>query len=145
MSNNNNYGAKQYKQMSVKTASRGQVLLMLYEGAIQNVKKATIALEKNDMATKGKHIVKAHDIINELVNTLDFEVGGQIARDLERLYNFMVEQLIKGNLENSKEPMMTVLKLLETLYSGWKVAVEQVQKGSAMAPNAQEAKEPGKG
>jgi flagellar protein FliS len=118
----NNY-ANQYKQTAVKTANRGQIVIMLYEGAIQNVKKATVAIEKKDIKTKGVAIGKAHDIINELLNTLDFEVGGKIAQDLERLYNFMTEQLVKANLDSSKEPLQTVQKLLETLLEGWKGAV----------------------
>ena len=124
-----NYGAKQYKNTSITTANRGQVLIMLYEGAINSVKKATVCLEKKDIAGKGMAICKAHDIINELTNTLDFEIGGNIARDLERLYTFMAEQLIKANMENSKEPLQKVQKLLETLLSGWRGAVEQVNKG----------------
>lgn len=123
------YGANLYKQTSVTTANRGQLLLMLYEGAINNVKKASLAIDKKDIALKGQAIGKAHDIINELLNTLDFEVGGEIARDLERLYNFMTEQLVKANMESSKESLQTVQRLMETLLEGWKVAVEQVNKG----------------
>jgi flagellar secretion chaperone FliS len=123
-----NHGANQYKQTAVKTAGRGQILLMLYEAAIQNVKKATIALEKKDLQLKGVHIGKVHDILNELTNSLDFNQGGQIARDLERLYTFMTGQLVKANMENSKEHLQTIEKLLETLLGGWRVAVEQVNK-----------------
>jgi flagellar secretion chaperone FliS len=124
-----NYGgANSYKQMSVKTANRGQILIMLYEAAIQNVKKASAAIDKNDRNLKGIHIGKAHDIVNELVNTLDFEVGGNIATDLERLYNYMAEQLIKANMENSKAPLQTVEKLLITLLDGWRTAVSEAQK-----------------
>lgn len=117
-----------YKQTAVTTASRGQILLMLYEAAIRNSKKAIESIEKNDMPAKGVAIGKVHDIVNELANTLDHKVAGNIAADLERLYNFMVEQLLKANLENSKEALQQVLKLLETLYSGWKVAVEEFNK-----------------
>lgn len=115
--------------MSVMTSSRGQVLILLYEAAIQNVKKATLCLEKKDWAGKGTHILKTHDILNELVNSLNFEAGGDIARNLERLYNFMIEQLVKANVEHSKESLQTVQKLLETLLSGWREAIQQIQKG----------------
>ena len=125
----NNFGANQYKQTAVRTANRGQILLMLYEAAIKNVKMATVAIDRKEIAAKGLYIGKAHDIINELTATLDFEVGGEIARNLERLYNFIVEQLVKANLENSKDPLAGVQKILETLLEGWKVAVEQVNKG----------------
>ena len=124
----NNY-ANQYKQTAVKTANRGQILIMLYEAAIQNVKKATLALDKKDIPNKGVFIGKAHDIINELLNTLDFEVGGNIARDLERLYNFTIEQLVKANMTNTREPLLAVEKTLHTLLDGWKVAINQVNKG----------------
>ncbi len=124
-----NHGANQYRQTAVKTANRGQLLIMLYEAAIQNVKKATAALEAKDMGSKGKSIGKAHDIINELLNTLNFEIGGNIARELERLYNFMIEQLVKANIENSKDSLLAVQKILENLLGAWKVAVEQVNKG----------------
>jgi flagellar protein FliS len=128
----NNFGANQYKQTAVKTASRGQIVIMLYEAAIQNVKKATTAIDQKDIKTKGMAIGKAHDILNELLNTLDFEVGGQIAKDLERLYNFMTELLVKANIEISREPLQTVQKLLETLLEGWKGAV--VQSGKENPP-----------
>jgi flagellar protein FliS len=121
----------------VKTANRGQLLIMLYEAAIKNVKKASDCIDRKDMAGKGTAIVKAHDIINELNNTLDFEVGGQVAKDLERLYFFMTDQLIKANLENAKEPLQQVQKLMETLLEGWRVAVDQVNRGQA-APADQE-------
>lgn len=126
-----NHGANQYKAMAIKTANRGQILIMLYEAAIQNVKKASEAIARKDLKAKGMHIGKAHDIVNELLNTLDFEIGGQIARDLERLYNFITEQLVKANLEGSRESLATIQKTLETLLAGWKTAVEQVNRGQA--------------
>ncbi len=125
----NPYRANQYRQTAVTTANRGQILLMLYEAAIANVKKASAALDKKDMKTKGVCIIKAHDIINELLNTLNFEIGGDVARELERLYNYMIGALVKSNMENSKEPLLSVQKLLETLLEGWRGAVAEVNKG----------------
>lgn len=122
-----NYGAKQYKQTAVTTASRGQVLIMLYEAAIRHVRRACDCIEKRDLAGKGVAIGKAHDIVNELATSLDFNVGGDIARELERLYNFMVEQLTKGNLDNDQAPLRSVEKLLGTLLEGWRGAVAQVE------------------
>jgi flagellar secretion chaperone FliS len=122
----NKFGANIYKETSIKTANRGQLLIMLYEAAIRNVKKASIALDNKDLPAKGMAIGKAHDIVNELLNTLDFEVGGDIARDLERLYNFIIEQLVKANMENSKDSLTSVEKILENLLSAWRVAVEQM-------------------
>lgn len=124
-----NYGANQYKQTSIKTANRGQLLIMLYESAIRSVKKASDCIDKRDIPGKGHAILKAHDIVNELMNTLDFETGGEIAMNLERLYMFMSEQLVKANVENQKQPLQHVQKLMETLLEGWRVAVDQVNRG----------------
>ncbi len=126
MSNNGNIN--QYKQTSILTANRGQVLLMLYEAAIQNLKKAMLALDKKDLPAKGMAIGKVHDIINELSNTLDFNAGGEIAQNLERLYHFMIEQLTKANVENAKAPLEQVEKILTDLLGAWKVAVEEFNK-----------------
>ncbi len=124
------YGANQYRQMAVTTASRGQLLLMLYEGAIKNIRTAQTCLDAKNIAGKGVAIGKAHDIINELINTLDFSIGGQIAIDLERLYNYMIDQLVLANCECTKEPLIVVQRLLETLLEGWRAAVVGANKRS---------------
>jgi flagellar protein FliS len=126
-----NQGANAYKKAAVTTATPGQVLIMLYEAAIRYVKKAADCIDKKDHAGKGVAIGKVHDIINELNTSLNFEVGGDIARNLERLYNFMVEQLVQANSKNSKEHLLTVQKNLETLLEGWRGAVEKVNKGQS--------------
>lgn len=123
-----NFRINQYKKTAVTTSSKGKILIMLYEAAIQNVKMASLAIERKNISSKGAAIGKTHDIINELLNTLDFEVGGKIAKDLEKLYNFITEQLIKANLENSEKPLETVRRILETLLEGWRGAVEQLSK-----------------
>lgn len=127
MSNPNRSNA--YRQAAVTTASPEQILLMLYEAAIRNVRKAMDSLDSKDLAGKGVFIGKTHDIINELTNTLNFEIGGDIAKNLERLYTYMTDALVKANLENSKEPLQEVLKMLESLLGAWKDAVQQVRKG----------------
>jgi len=125
---------QKYKQTNVMTASRGQILIMLYEAVIRNIKKAMDAIDKNDLVAKGEAIVKAHEILNELANTLDFEVGGEISRNLERLYNFQIEQLVKANIENSKVPLEAAKKTLETLLSGWREAVKNFEKTGGPKP-----------
>ncbi len=116
-----------YRQTAVTTASREQILIMLYEAAIKHLKKAAESCQKNDLQGKGIAVGKAHDILNELLNTLDFNLGGDIARKLESLYNFMIEEIMKGNIENNVARFNQVQKLMENLLEGWKGAVAQVQ------------------
>ena len=116
-----------YRQTAVTTASREQILIMLYEGAIKQLKKASECCQTNDVAGKGVAVGKAHDIINELSNSLDFKVGGDIAKNLERLYAFMVDQIIQGNMNNDPTRFDAARKLLENLLEGWKGAIEQLK------------------
>lgn len=125
---------QQYKKTSISTANRGQILLLLYEGAINHLKKATLALEEKDLGKKGEHVSKAHAILNELLNTLDHEVGGKVAADLDGLYNFMIRQIIEGNVHNNPEPWKATIKLLETLLEGWRVAVAEFNKSAGEKP-----------
>jgi flagellar protein FliS len=116
-----------YRQTAVTTASREQVLIMLYEGAIKFLRRASECVAKNDLAGKGVAVGKAHDIINELSNSLDHTVGGEISKNLEQLYGFMIEQIIQGNLNNDSARFDQTRKLLENLLEGWKGAVEQLK------------------
>ena len=118
-----------YRQTAVTTASKEQVLIMLYEGAIKQLRKAAEACQKNDLAGKGTAVGKAHDIINELSNSLDFQIGGEVAKNLERLYSYMVEQIVQGNINNDSTKFDQARNMMETLLEGWKGAVEQLQAG----------------
>src|SRR5688572_16266125 len=102
------------------TASREKILLMLYEGAIRFTRQASVAMQAKKVAEKGKYISKATAILAELMATLDFKAGGQLAVDLENLYVFMIDKLIEGNINNNVECLNHVEKLLMTLYSAWK-------------------------
>lgn len=100
---------------------------MLYEAAIKFTKKAIIACEQKNISDRGYNIGKAYDIILELNNTLDHRIGGEVARNLENLYYFMMDQLMKSNIKGDIEPLKSVSKCLETLYEGWKGAVEKIK------------------
>lgn len=78
------YGLGAYKKTSVKAASKEQILLMLYQAAIKSCKKA---IENNEITKKGENIGKLEDIVIELNNSLDFEIGGDVARELSALYD----------------------------------------------------------
>ena len=123
----NNFGAKAYQKTSVATASKEKILLMLYEGAIQNLKKCKVAMEEKRIADKGVFLGKAQDIINELSNSLNFDVGGDLARQLESLYLHIFEQSTQANISNDPNKLAHCIKLLETVYSGWKEAVEKAK------------------
>lgn len=128
---------RQYQKTAVTTASREKILLMLYEGAIRFTKQAKIAMLEKRIADKGKFISKATAILSELMATLDFKAGGDLAADLESLYVFMIDKLIEGNIENKPECLEHVEELLQTLYVAWKDVVEHPRDDGVPSPTLQ--------
>ncbi len=109
-----------YKETSVITQSKGNIVVMLYDGAIKFLKLAIKELEADNYEAKGKYINKARAIINELDAVLDMEAGGEIAMNLRKMYLFMNQQLIEANTEKDPQKIREVIKLMEELNQGWK-------------------------
>lgn len=132
---NNPY--KKYQKTQVTTASREKILLMLYEGAIRFTKQARAAMSKGKIAEKGSYISKATAILSELMATLDFKSGGQLAVDLENLYVFMIDKLIEGNINNDVKCLDDVESLLQTLYKAWKDVIDNPRPDGVPSPSLQ--------
>ncbi|HQH25869.1 MAG TPA: flagellar export chaperone FliS [Oligoflexia bacterium] len=115
---------KQYATVHISTVDRGRLLLMLYDGCIKFLKHAKDGLEKKDIAKFARFMSKAQAIISELMLTLDFEKGGQIAKDLDRLYDFMLFYLTEANLEKNPVKIQRVLELVEIVASAYREVIE---------------------
>ncbi len=113
-------GFNAYKTNSITTQTPGQIIVMLYDGAIRFLREACEAMEKQDFATKGKKMGKALDIISELNAVLDIEAGGEVARNLRQLYLFMHQHLTLASIRKETKPINDVIKMLEELNSSWK-------------------------
>lgn len=129
------YGLGAYKKTSIETASKEQILLMLYQAAIKYCKKAIEAIDNNEIAKKGETIGKLQDIIIELNNSLDHNVGGDLAGELSSLYDYMLHASTKANININKEPLLGVLNVLNTLYEGWTEAIKQLKKENKKVSN----------
>lgn len=121
------YGHGAYKKTSVNTASKEQILLMLYQAAIKNCKKAIEAIEEKNIAKKGEYIGKMQDIVIELNNSLDFEVGGDVAKELSSLYDYILYSSTQANIKLDAQPLHGCLNVLNTLYDGWSEAIKNLK------------------
>jgi flagellar protein FliS len=117
-----------YRENQITTTDPATVLLMLYQGAIDSLSQAQASLRAGDMAGKGKHILRANDIINQFIVSLDHELGGEIADNLEALYRYMLDEILRANVQNLAEPLAQVAALLTTLKSGWEEAIASQRK-----------------
>lgn len=134
------YGYGAYKKTAVSTASKEQILLMLYQAAIKNCKKAIEAIQNKQIAQKGEYIGKLQDIVIELNNSLDFEIGGDTAKELSSLYDYILFASTQANIKIDAEPLEGCLKVLNTLYEGWNEAIRSMNKAPAQPAPAEPKK-----
>lgn len=116
----------QYQRTQVMTSSRVQIVVLLYDAAIQSIELARAGIESNDPKEKGRFLGRAISIIGELNSVLDFEQGGEIARSLHRLYEYMLNELVMANARNDVRRLDGPHRCLSTLREGWReVAAQQ--------------------
>jgi flagellar protein FliS len=96
---------------------------MLYDGALRFVTEARSAAARNDIASRGDAISRAMAIVSELQNTLDVEGGGDLAKELDRLYSYINTRLLDVSLKKDFGALDEVQKLLTTLREGWSQVV----------------------
>lgn len=114
---------RQYQTVNTQTqaldASPHRLIQMLMEGGLTRMAQARGALERGQVALKGELIGKAIGIIGGLRDGLNFEQGGEIAVNLDRLYEYMVSRLVKANRDNDVALIDEVAGLLRNVKSGW--------------------------
>lgn len=117
--------AGRYTAMQVNTADRFELLLLLYKGAITELKQAVACFDAGNIEGRVRHINRGCAIITELKASLSFEDGGEIARSLDRLYIFMTQQTTAANIRQDPQPVNEVIRLLEILLSAWEEVYEK--------------------
>jgi flagellar protein FliS len=117
-----------YKQNQVETASSEEILIMLYDGAIRFLLLAKKAHEQGDMEKRHKNVLNAQHIIQEFMNSLDMEIGGEMAVNLFRLYEYLNYRLIQFNLKKDVAMVDEVLDHLRSLKTTWEEAIRITKK-----------------
>lgn len=113
------YAKNVYRNNQVLTAPKKKLVIMLYDGAIKNLKLAEIATEDKNLEDINRYLIKAQDIIMELMNTLNFEAGGDIAKNLYQLYDYMYFKLVRANIDKDVENIIEVKRYMEELRDAW--------------------------
>jgi flagellar protein FliS len=112
-----------YRQVATQTASPGQLVLMLFDGAIRFLDRALGGFELEDPAefnsTVNNNVIRAQDIIRELDHSLNLAAGGEFAQTMRRLYRYFDEQLGQSNLRKEPDGIRLVIRLLTTLRDAW--------------------------
>lgn len=126
---------QKYQQNQILSASPEQILVMLYDGAIRFTRQAMIGIEDGRASVKVEGVSRAMAIITEFANTLDHEIGGEIAANLDGLYSFMIRELTQANINDDMEKLKVVEGLLVDLRQTWIEAIEVArQEATASSP-----------
>ncbi|SFF97430.1 flagellar export chaperone FliS [Neptunomonas qingdaonensis] len=114
---------KQYKNVdlrsAVETASPKELISMLVDGALTAMAKAMGAIERKEISARTQQLNKANDIILGLKDFLNHEKGGEIATNLDALYDYMIRTLLQANRTNDAAKVQEVMTLMLQIKSGW--------------------------
>ncbi|EGR2794610.1 flagellar export chaperone FliS [Vibrio navarrensis] len=112
-----------YKKVSVDSqlsaASPHKVIQMLMAGAIERLIQGKAAMQAGNIPVKGERLGKALDIIIALRSCLSMDDGGDIARNLDQLYEFMITQISNANHKNDPQPIDDVIDIIREIKSAW--------------------------
>lgn len=108
---------QKYQNIQTQTANKGQLLIMLYDGAIRFVKIGIEGIENHKYELANNNLLKAQAIIHELMATLNFNY--EISSQLSMIYEYMLHRLIQANISKSKEPATEILNYLQELKDAW--------------------------
>jgi flagellar secretion chaperone FliS len=110
----------------ITQADPAQLIVLLYHGALSHIAQGQRFHKEKDLVQAGLSISKAQAIVGELRQVLDLDAGGDIAKNLDRLYAYLHELMVKAMLVNKIEPMNEAAKLLTELQGAWEEVATRV-------------------
>jgi flagellar protein FliS len=118
-----------YREAATQSASPGQLVLMLFDGALRFMEAAATSFDEEDFIRRNERIhnnlTKAQAILTELQATLDLKAGGEFGTTMFRLYDYMQEQLRLANWNKEPQPLHVVQRLLGEVRDAWAQMLEQ--------------------
>lgn len=111
-----------YVNTTIQTASKAELTLMLYEGAIKFCNIGLLAIEKKDIQKAHENIVKAQRIIMEFRSTLDMKYP--IAKEFDQIYDIIYNQLLEANIRKDPESLTLALDFIREMRDTWKQVME---------------------
>ncbi len=135
------FGLNAYKRVAVEAAvdpgNPHQLVLMLYDGALESLRGCSALIARRDIAAKGAAIGRAVRILEEgLKAAVDRSAGGPLSRQLVELYDYMIMRLLQANLRNDTQALAEVIALLEDLRGAWAQIRDARPAASAAAAQA---------
>src|SRR5437870_4598255 len=116
-----------YKETAVNTASPTRLVVMLYEGAVRFLTRAATDIRNHDLVAKAESIRRALAIIQHLRLTLDTEKGQNMARELDRIYEYATSRVLEGSTKLDARAIEEAIKVLSDLLPAWEETARKEQ------------------
>ena len=129
-----------YLESRILAADPVELIHILYESTLTQVRTAQAAMAANDISTRSQAICKALAAIGELEASLDHEAGGSVSRNLARLYRYTRKRLTDANVKRELRALVEVESLIRTLDEGW-TAIRRAPALPATSPYSHDATE----
>lgn len=108
---------ERYRQQGIMTASPVDLVVMLYDECIKQLRLADTALGKKNYSDANTSLKRSQDILVELINSLDFKF--EIAKNLMNIYEFMIREIVDINIRKDASGIKPIVELLESLREAW--------------------------
>lgn len=125
-------GYETYKKVDVETASQGKLIVMMFNGAIQRAEEAKRQIERGKIEGVHNNLIRAQEIIAELRGALNMRAGGEIAQNLDRVYEYFQHLLIMANIRKDVEPITECVSGLSSMRDTWQQVFLQVAREKPM-------------
>jgi flagellar protein FliS len=126
--------SQSYRTLAVETASPGRLILMLFDGAVRFLGAAEAGFEIEELRDRNEainnNLVRVQNIVTELQRSLDLKKGGEFARNMYALYDFMNTQIMEANIRKDVEPVKIVSRLLGEIRDAWQEMLENNPEGN---------------
>ena len=112
-----------YKEAAVNTASPGVLILMLYDGVLQGLNRAEYGFALPNLVRRNEEVhnglMRAHEILRELQQSLDLEVETEFGERMYALYGFMLDRIFDANVKKDPEGLAPVKEMLQDIRGAW--------------------------
>jgi flagellar secretion chaperone FliS len=122
-----------YQQTAATTADGGDLLILTYEALLRWLSRAQEAIDAGNLVNAHQALMYSQDLILNLSTSLDFERGGDIAINLQALYQFLSREIVQANVDKDSARIGSVRELIAPLLDAWRAAVPMARKQGQLA------------
>ncbi|MFO8081846.1 MAG: flagellar export chaperone FliS [Armatimonadota bacterium] len=121
------YAPEAYQEMQVLGSDPRQLVVMLCQALLRYLVRTEEAIKREDWETKAAAVIRAQQILSELICALDEEIGGELATQLRALYAHLQRQLVDVDLQDDLDRLAYVIEIANKLVNAWEEALERCQ------------------